>query len=107
MARLCVLMALKGHIQLLAKILQPAKCIDKEGNVAWKLAIGQVCPLYKQKVRKSNDDDQSSLHRLSALYLCKKSTIRRHGRNLLREIEMGSYNQKLNFCIQDGRCQPQ
>ena len=66
------LIVLKGHIQLLAKILQPAKCIDKEENVAWKLATGQVCPLYKQKVRKSNDDDQSSSHRLSSLCLCKK-----------------------------------
>ena len=67
------LIVLKGHIQLLVKILQPAKCIDKEGTVAWKLAIGQVCPLYKQKVRKLNDDDdQSSSHRLSALCLCKK-----------------------------------
>ena len=101
------MIVLNGHIQLLAKILQPAKCIDKEENVAWKLAIGQVCPLYKQKVRKSNDDDQSSSHRLSALCLCKKSTIRHHGRNLLQEIEMGSLNQKLKFCIQDGRCQPQ
>ena len=36
----------------------------------------------------------------------KKSTIRRHERNLLQEIEMGSLNQKLNFCIQDGRCHP-
>ena len=90
MTRLCVLVVFKGHIQFLAKILQPAKCIDKEGNVAWKLAIGQVCPLYKQKFRKSNDDDQSSSHRLSALCLCKKSTIRRHRRNLLQEIEMGS-----------------
>ena len=91
MTRLWVLIVLMGHIPLLAKILQPAKCIDKEGNVAWKLAIGQVCPLYKQKVKKSNDDDdQSSSHRLSALCLCKMSTIRRHGRNLLLEIEMGS-----------------
>ena len=69
MTGLCVLIVLKVHIQLLAKILQPAKCIDKEGNVAWKLAIGQVCTLHKQK---SNDDDQSSSHRLSALRLCKK-----------------------------------
>ena len=90
MTRLCFLIVLKGHIQLLAKILQPSKCIDKEGNVVWKLAIGQVCPLYKQKVRKSNDDDQSSSHRLSALCLCKKSTTSRHGRNLLQEIQMGS-----------------
>ena len=66
------LIVLKGHIQLLAKILQPAKCLDKEGNVAWKLAIGQVCPLYKQKVRKLNDDDQSSSHRLSVLCFGKK-----------------------------------
>ena len=36
-----------------------------------------------------------------------KSTISIHGRSLLQEIEMGSYNQKLNFCIQDGRCKPQ
>ena len=73
MTKLCFLIALKGHIQLLAKILQPAKCIDKEGNVAWKLAIGQVCPLYKQKIRTLNDDDdQISSHRLSALCLCKK-----------------------------------
>ena len=36
------LIVLKGHIQLLAKILQPAKCIDKEEYMAWKLAIGQV-----------------------------------------------------------------
>ena len=46
MTRLCVLIVLKGHIQLLAKIFQPAKCIDKEGNVAWKIAISQVCPMY-------------------------------------------------------------
>ena len=32
----------------------------------------KYAPLYKQKVRKSNDDDQSSSHRLSALCLCKK-----------------------------------
>ena len=85
------LIVLKGHIQPLAKILQPAKCIiDKEGNVAWKLAIDQVCPLYKQMVRKSNDEDQSSSRRLSALCLCKKSTIRRHGRYVLQVIKMGS-----------------
>ena len=75
MTRLCVLIVLIGHIQILAKILQPAKCIDKEGNVAWKLAIGQVCPLYKRKVRKSNDDDQSSSHKLSALCCSKKEHI--------------------------------
>ena len=69
MTRLCVLKVLKGHIQLLDKIKQPAKSIDKEGNVAWKVAIGQVCPLHNQKVRKSNDDDQSSSHRPSALCL--------------------------------------
>ena len=93
MTRLCVLKVLKGHIRLLAKILQPAKCIDKEGNVAWEVAIGQVWPLYNQKVRKSNDDDQSSSHRPSILCLCEKtqkSTIRHHGRNLLQEISMGS-----------------
>ena len=90
MTKLCVLKVLKGHIQLLAKILQPTKCVDKEGNVAWKVAIGQVCPLHNQKVRKSNDDDQTSSHRLSALCLCKKSTIRLHGRNLLQEISLGS-----------------
>ena len=72
MTRLCFLIVLKGHIQLLAKILHPAKCIDKEGNVAWKPTIGQVCPLFKLKVEKSNDDDQSSSHRLSALCLCTK-----------------------------------
>ena len=73
MTRLCVLTVLKGHIQLLAKILQPAKYIDKEGNVAWELAIGQIYPLFKQqKVRKLNDDDQSSSHRLSVLCVCKK-----------------------------------
>ena len=98
MIRLCFFIVYKGHIQLLAKILQPANCIDKEGNVAWKLAIGQVCPLYKQKVRKSNDDDdQSSSHRLSALCLCKKSTIRRHGRNLLQEKEMGSLKSEIEL----------
>ena len=72
MTRLCVFIVLRGHIQLLAKILQPAKCIDKEGNVAWKLAIGQVCPLYKITVRKSDDDNQSSSHRLSALCFGRK-----------------------------------
>ena len=55
MTRLCVLKVLKGHIQLLAKIYQPAKSIDEEGNVAWKVAIGQVYPLHNQKVRKSNE----------------------------------------------------
>ena len=65
MTRLCILKVLKGHIQLLAKIQQPAKCIDKGENVAWKVAIRQVCPLHNQKVRKSNDDDQSSSHRPS------------------------------------------
>ena len=44
--------------------------------MAWKVAIGQVCPLHNQKVRKSNDDDQSSSHRPSALCLCEKSTTR-------------------------------
>ena len=72
MTRLCFLKVLKGNIQLLAKILQPAKCIDKEGNVAWKLAIGQVCPLYKQKVRKSNDDDQSSSQTVSFMLVQKQ-----------------------------------
>ena len=89
MTRLCVLKVLKGHFQLLAKIKQPAKCIDKGGNVAWKVAIGQVCPLHNQ-VRKFNDDDQSSSHRPSALCLREKSTIILHGRNLLQEISMGS-----------------
>ena len=77
--------------------------IDNEGNVAWKVAIGQVCPLHNQKVRNSNDDDQSSSHRPSALCLREKSTIRLHGRNLLQEISMRSKNQKFNFCIQDIR----
>ena len=72
MTKLSVLKVLKGHIQLLAEIYQPAKCIDKEGNVAWKVAIGQVCPLHNLKVRKSNDDDQSSSHRPSALCLSAK-----------------------------------
>ena len=90
MTRLCVLKVLKGHIQLLANILQPAKCIDKEGNVVPKVAIGQVCPLHNQKVRNSNGDDQSTSRRPSALCLREKSTIRLHGRNLLQEISMGS-----------------
>ena len=90
MTKLCVLKVLKGHIRLLAKIYQPAKCIDKEGNVAWKVAIGQVCPLHNQKVRKANDDDQNPSHRPSTLCLREKSTIRLHGRNLLQEISMGS-----------------
>ena len=90
MTRLCVLKVLEGHIQLLAKSIKPAKCIDKEGNVAWKVVIGQVCPLHNQKVRKSNDDDQGSSHRLSGLCLCDKSTNRLHGWNLLQEISMGS-----------------
>ena len=34
MIRLCVLKVVQGHIQFLAKIYQPAKYIDKEGNVA-------------------------------------------------------------------------
>ena len=90
MTRLCVLKVLKGHIQLLAEIVQPAKCIYKEGNVAWKVAIGQVYTLHNLKVRKSNDDDQNSLHKPSALCLRKNSTIRLHGRNVLQEISMGS-----------------
>ena len=90
MTRLCVLKVLKGHLQLLAKILQPTKCIDKEENVAWKVARSKVCPLHNQKVRKSNDDGQSSSHRPSDLCLCEKSTIRLHGRNLLQEISLGS-----------------
>ena len=90
MTRLCVLKVLKGHIQLLAKIQQPAKYIDKEGNVTWKVAIGQVCPLHNRKVRKSNDDDQSSSNRPSALCLREKSTIRPHGKNILQEMSMGS-----------------
>ena len=72
MTSLRVLKVLKGHTQLLAEILQPAKCIDKEGNVAWKVVIGQVRPLYNLKVRKSKDDDQSSSHRPSALCLREK-----------------------------------
>ena len=51
-----VVKVLKGHIQFLAK------CLNKEENVAWKLAIGKVCPLHRQKVRKSKVDDQSSSH---------------------------------------------
>ena len=90
MTRLCVLKVLKGHSQLLVKIEQPAKCIDKEGNVVWKVAIGQVSPLHNQKVRISIDDDQSSSHRPSALCLREKSTIRPHGSHLLQEISMGS-----------------
>ena len=58
--------------------------------MAWKVAIGQVCPLHNQKVRKSNDDDQSSSHILSALCLREKSTLRLHGKNLLEEISTGS-----------------
>ena len=34
MIRLNVVKVSKGHNQFLAKTLQPAKCIDKEGNVA-------------------------------------------------------------------------
>ena len=90
MTRLCFLIVLKGHIPLLAKMLHPAKCIDKEGNVAWKLTIGQVCPLYKQKVGKSNDDDQSSSHRLSALCLCTKEHNQTSWKELIAKIEMGS-----------------
>ena len=89
MTRLYVVKVLKGHIQFLAKFLQPAKCIDKEGNVAWRLAFGQVFPLHRQKVRESKDDDQSSSYKLSAFCLRKKSTNRVHGGNLLQEIPMG------------------
>ena len=35
--------------------------------MAWKVAIGQVCPLHNHKIRRSNDDGQSSSHRRSAL----------------------------------------
>ena len=58
--------------------------------MAWKVAIGQVCPQHNLKVRKSNDDDQSSSHRPSALCLREKSTLRLHGRILLQEISIGS-----------------
>ena len=89
MTILCVLIVLKGHIQLLDKILQPAKYIDNEGNVAWKLAIGQVCPLYKQKVRTIMM--VKVRHHGCQLYACaKRSTINRHGRIFLQEIEMRS-----------------
>ena len=54
----------------------------------------------------SNDDDKSSLYTLSALYLCKKEHNQMSWKDFLQEIEMGSLNQKLNFCIQDARCQP-
>ena len=91
MNRLYVLIILKGHIQLLAKIFQPAKCIDKEGNVASKFVIGQVCPLYKQKVRKPNDNDQSSSHRLSALCLCKNE----HNQTSLKEFIARNNNEVL------------
>ena len=56
--------------------------------MAWKVAIGQVCPLHNKKVKKSNDDDERTSHRPSALCLRENSTIRIHGRNLLQEISM-------------------
>ena len=53
------------------------------------------------KGQESKDYDETSSHRLSAL------TIRLHGRNLFQNITKGYYHQKLNFCIQNGRFQPQ
>ena len=44
MIRMYVLKVLNGYIKNLAKSQQPAKCIDKEGNSEWNLAIGKVCP---------------------------------------------------------------
>ena len=106
MTRLYVVKVLKGHIKFLAKLYHPAKCIDNEENMARKPTTSQECPLHLQRVRKSKDADQSSSHRLSAFCLRNKITIRLHGRNLWQAISMGSKRQKLNFCIQDGRCQP-
>ena len=39
---------LKEHFQFLTQIYEPAKCIENEGYVAWKRAIGRVC-LYPLK----------------------------------------------------------
>ena len=90
MTRLYVVEIWKGHIQCLAQTAQPAKCIDKEGNVARELAIGKVCPHHHQMARKSRYDDQSSSHRLSAFCFHKNSTTRLRERNLLQEISMES-----------------
>ena len=72
MTRLYVVKVLKSHILFLTKTKQPAKCIDKEGNVALTIAIGKVCPLHRQKVRKSKDDDQSLSYKQSSSICLRK-----------------------------------
>ena len=41
---------IEDHIQFLTKILQPAKCIDKEENVVWKLVNDKVLPHTSQQL---------------------------------------------------------
>ena len=51
MTRLYAVKVLKGHIKFLAKTEHPAKCIDKEGNVAWELPSVKYGP-YTEKGKK-------------------------------------------------------
>ena len=62
--------------------------------MAWKLAIGQVCPPGTNRRSGNRMMMLKVRHTDCQLYAC---AIRRHGKNLLQEIEMGSLNQKLNF----------
>ena len=45
MVKLYDVRVLKGHIQFLAKTYNLSN-VQKKGNVAWKLAISQVRPLF-------------------------------------------------------------
>ena len=51
MIRTCMFKFLKGHIEYLAKRLQPAKCIAKEQNVIMKPTPGKVWIYRQQSVR--------------------------------------------------------
>ena len=56
MTRLYVVNVLKSHIQFLTKTYQPAKCIDKEGNVAGEMPSVKYAPSTDR--RSGNQIDQ-------------------------------------------------
>ena len=59
--------------------------MDKEETVACKLALGKICIIQPNKVKKLNHDDQSLSSSQSVLCLRENNTIKYHVKNVFHE----------------------
>ena len=106
MTRLYVVKVLKSHIQFQTKTLQPAKCIDKGGNVAWKMSSVKYAP---STDRRSGNQRMiiKVRHTNNYMFACVKGAQSDFMEEFIARNNNGVLNQKFNFGNQNlGPCQP-